>query len=93
MFGFVITQMTVLDELFKLWPQFLAFRSSVEDAQVLPLLESYKEAQQWDMKRQRERKQAQVRGYRSNTAIRYISDLKAKKLFISDLKDCEGATV
>uniref|UniRef100_A0A3B3T989 RGS domain-containing protein n=1 Tax=Paramormyrops kingsleyae TaxID=1676925 RepID=A0A3B3T989_9TELE len=72
-------QMTVLGELFKLWPQFLAFRSSVEDAQVLPLLESYKEAQQWEMKRQRERKQAQVRGYRSNTAIGCISDLKGKK--------------
>ncbi|XP_023667915.2 regulator of G-protein signaling 22 isoform X1 [Paramormyrops kingsleyae] len=62
-------QMTVLGELFKLWPQFLAFRSSVEDAQVLPLLESNKEAQQWEMKRQRERKQAQEEANRQNLSF------------------------
>ncbi|XP_048881920.1 regulator of G-protein signaling 22 isoform X2 [Brienomyrus brachyistius] len=62
-------QMTVLGELFKLWPQFLAFRSSVEDAQVLPLLESYKEAQQWEMKRQREGKQAQEEAERQNLSF------------------------
>ncbi|KPP71898.1 regulator of G-protein signaling 22-like, partial [Scleropages formosus] len=48
-------QMTVLGDLFKLWPEFTAFKNSVEEqTQVLPLLDKHKAEQREQLKRQRE---------------------------------------
>ncbi|KAI1894191.1 hypothetical protein AGOR_G00113290 [Albula goreensis] len=46
-------QMTVFTQLFKLWPQFLSFRSSVEEERVLPELEVRKEKQRQKLHRRR----------------------------------------
>ncbi|KAG7470087.1 hypothetical protein MATL_G00135570 [Megalops atlanticus] len=52
-------QACVFSQLFKLWPQFLSFRSSVEEELLLPLLESKKERQKeklWRRRREEERR-------------------------------------
>ncbi|KAJ8353845.1 hypothetical protein SKAU_G00214120 [Synaphobranchus kaupii] len=46
-------QMSVFSQLFKLWPQFLSFRSSVKEAHVLPVLEVRREKQREKLQRQR----------------------------------------
>ncbi|KAJ8290950.1 hypothetical protein GJAV_G00019550 [Gymnothorax javanicus] len=46
-------QMTVLSELFKLWPQFLSFKASVDEEDLLSVLEAKKEKQREEMLHQR----------------------------------------
>lgn len=49
--------MSVFSELFKLWPQFLAFRSSVEDKEVLPELENRRVKQRARVLRRRRKEE------------------------------------
>uniref|UniRef100_A0A8C9RFJ9 Regulator of G protein signaling 22 n=1 Tax=Scleropages formosus TaxID=113540 RepID=A0A8C9RFJ9_SCLFO len=62
-------QMTVLGDLFKLWPEFTAFKNSVEEqTQVLPLLDKHKAEQREQLKRQREEEKERRAKVRAGSA-------------------------
>ncbi|KAL4617019.1 regulator of G-protein signaling 22-like [Arapaima gigas] len=75
-------QMTVLGDLFKLWPEFTAFKNSVEEQmQVLPLLDRHKAEQREQLKRQREEekeRKAKVRGQQIPSFTTHLHNATSK---------------
>ncbi|KAJ8394622.1 hypothetical protein AAFF_G00044250 [Aldrovandia affinis] len=63
--------MSVFSQLFKMWPQFLSFRSSVEEENVLPVLEGRKERQREKLRRRRreEERRAQEEAEKQKSSL------------------------
>uniref|UniRef100_W5MU47 Regulator of G protein signaling 22 n=1 Tax=Lepisosteus oculatus TaxID=7918 RepID=W5MU47_LEPOC len=69
-------QMTVFSVLFKLWPQFCAFRSNLEEETVLPALERKRERQRERLQR---RMKEEERRAKISLETRRVSTVAAKK--------------
>ncbi|XP_035246777.1 regulator of G-protein signaling 22 [Anguilla anguilla] len=71
-------QMSVFTQLFKLWPQFLSFRTSVEERHILPMLEVRKEKQKEKLQRRRReeerRAQEEAEKQKSSLAVGLFED-------------------